>query len=138
MTLASIPKATPAVFTAILLAALLGAGCDNGGGPKAPLVPEFDDPQLREGRNVWMQVCRNCHLMGVAGAPAISDYQAWQPRLSKGAAALQQSAIQGIRSETGWSMPPRGGNSALSDSQVRLAVDFMMTAVRKTARGGRR
>jgi len=77
-----------------------------------------------------MQVCRNCHLMGVAGAPAIGDYTAWNRRIAKGTAALYSSAIRGIQGETGWSMPPRGGNDALSDKEVRLAVDFMLAAAR--------
>ncbi len=80
---------------------------------------------------MWMQVCRNCHLMGIAGAPAIGDYSAWKPRVAKGTAALYSSATQGIRGEAGWTMPPRGGNAALSDQQVRLAVDFMLAAARE-------
>jgi len=78
-----------------------------------------------------MRVCRNCHLMGVAGAPAIGDDAAWKPRTAKGTAALYSSAIRGVQGETGWSMPPRGGNDALSDNEVRLAVDFMLAAVRE-------
>ena len=75
-----------------------------------------------------MQVCRNCHLVGVAGAPAIGDPMAWQSRAAKGTAVLYSSAIEGIPGETGWKMPPRGGKAALSDRQVRLAVDFMLAA----------
>ncbi len=79
---------------------------------------------------MWMRVCRNCHLMGIAGAPAIGDYTAWNPRAAKGQAALYTSALQGIRDDMGWKMPPRGGNAALSDEEVRLAVDFMLAAAR--------
>ena len=77
-----------------------------------------------------MRVCRNCHLMGIAGAPAIGDYTAWESRLATGPTALYASAIQGIRDDTDWKMPPRGGNTALSDEAVRLAVDFMLAAGR--------
>ncbi len=100
---------------ATVLLALIGAACGEGDRPEAPSVPEFQDPRLQEGRGVWMQVCRHCHLMGVAGAPAIGDDRAWKPRAAKGTAALYSSAIQGIRDDTGWKMPARGGNAALSD-----------------------
>ncbi len=113
---------------AAVLLALVGAACSEGDRRVAPSIPEFQEPPLQEGRGVWMQVCRNCHLMGVAGAPAIGDYTAWRPRAARGTAALYSSAIEGIRGEAGWKMPPRGGNDALSDQQVRLAVDFMLAA----------
>jgi cytochrome c5 len=107
--------------------ALLLSGC--GEESSRPQVPSFSAPELQQGRAVWMQVCRNCHLMGVAGAPAISDYPAWQTRLAADRKDLYQSAIRGIGEEGSWSMPPRGGNDALSDADVRRAVDFMLAAV---------
>ena len=116
---------------AAVLLVLTGAACGDGDRRQVPAVPEFDDPRLQEGRGVWMQVCRNCHLVGVAGAPAIGDYSSWQSRAAKGTEALYSSAIQGIRGEVDWKMPPRGGNAALSDRQVRLAVDFMLAAARE-------
>lgn len=75
-----------------------------------------------------MQVCRNCHLTGVAGAPAVTDAAAWQQRQQKGKPALYQSAISGIPANNGWSMPPRGGVAHLSDRQVKMAVDYMLAA----------
>lgn len=103
----------------------------GGCGDKAPKseLPRFDTASLQQGRSTWMQVCRNCHLMGVAGAPAVADHEAWEHRLSKGADALYQNAIDGIRSGEGWSMPPRGGSDSLSDNDVRLAVDYTIAAV---------
>ena len=91
-------------------------------------LPEFDDPDLVQGKNTWMQVCRNCHLNGVAGAPAVSDTAAWTERLSKGRPALYRNAIEGIQTERGWSMPPRGGNERLADEDIRQAVDYMLAA----------
>ena len=92
-------------------------------------VPKFEAADLQQGRATWMQVCRNCHLMGVAGAPAISDYSAWEPRIAGVRASLYANAIQGIGDKGGWRMPPRGGNDNLSDDDVRRAVDFMIAAV---------
>jgi cytochrome c5 len=108
--------------------ALLLSGC--GEDTSQPhQVPSFSAPELQQGRAIWMQVCRNCHLMGVAGAPAISDYPAWQDRLTADRDDLYQSAIRGIGEEGAWRMPPRGGNGSLSDADVRRAVDFMLAAV---------
>ena len=107
--------------------AVLAAGCNEQ--PQAPSIPTFDTPQLQQGRATWMQVCRNCHLRGVAGAPAIDDYAAWESRTDEGREPLYRSAIDGIADATGWRMPPRGGNDALSDDEVRRAVDFMLAAV---------
>lgn len=114
-----------------LALAIAAAGCGNGGPQDAEQVPEFEDAALASGRAVWTRVCRNCHLAGVAGAPALRDYAAWQPRLAKGREALYASALNGIPDASGWRMPPRGGNPALSDEQVRRAVDFTLAAVEK-------
>ena len=114
-----------------LALAIAAAGCGNGGPQDAEQVPVFEEASLASGRAVWIQVCRNCHLTGVAGAPALRDYAAWQPRLAKGREALYASALNGIPDASGWRMPPRGGNPALSDEQVRRAVDFTLAAVEK-------
>lgn len=108
---------------------LLLAGCSEESSPGIE-VPAFEDQDLQRGRAVWMQVCRNCHLRGVAGAPAISDPDAWASRSEKSRDVLHASAIEGIRADGGgWSMPPRGGNDTLADEDVRRAVDFMLAAV---------
>ena len=106
----------------------MATGCERGAND-TPQVPSFEDAGLQQGRTVWMQVCRNCHLLGVAGAPAIDDGEAWRPRIEKGRAALYQSALNGIAKDGGWSMPPRGGKDVLTETQVRRAVDFMLAAV---------
>lgn len=94
-----------------------------------PAIPQFASAELSQGRATWMQVCRNCHLMGVAGAPAIADAGAWQQRLAGNRERLYASAINGIGTPGAWTMPPRGGNAALSDADVQRAVDFMIAAV---------
>jgi cytochrome c5 len=117
-------------FMAGALTIAVLTGCGNTGTATAlPDPPRFDDPHLEAGRATWMLTCRACHLTGVAGAPAVSDIDAWAPRLLAGRSALHASAVNGIRANDGWSMPPRGGNKRLSDSQVRAAVDYMLAAV---------
>ncbi len=117
---------------------LLGcSGADESGGSKggsnqAPEMPRFADERLAKGRGVWMGTCRNCHLLGISGAPAVTDYMAWAPRIDKGKSVLYQSALHGIKGDDGsYRMPPRGGNAQLKDEQVRQAVDYMLASVRK-------
>ena len=117
----------------LLYGTLLLSSCGESGteGAKAPTMPRFSDQQLMMGRGVWMGTCRNCHLMGVSGAPAVTNYEAWAPRIEKGKPALYQSALNGLKGEDGkFRMPPRGGNTQLSDEQVRQAVDYMVASVK--------
>jgi len=72
--------------------------------------------------------CGACHGAGVAGAPALGDASAWTARIAKGAEALYANAINGYQGSAGY-MPPKGGNTALSDASVKAAVDYMVEAV---------
>ena len=68
--------------------------------------------------------------MGIAGAPAVTNFAEWDKRLPKGIDALYQSAINGIRGpDDQFRMPPRGGNQRLSDEQVRLALEYKVAAI---------
>jgi len=74
------------------------------------------------GKPVYDQACAVCHAQGVAGAPKLGDKAAWAPRVGQGVDALAQSATKGKGA-----MPPKGGNSALTDAEVRAAVEFMVS-----------
>jgi len=78
------------------------------------------------GESVYQSACAACHATGVLNAPKPGDRFAWKPRLAQGMAALYQHAISGIRG-----MPPKGGNAALSDAEVKAAVDYMATGKAK-------
>ena len=71
-------------------------------------LPTVEQSQLIQGKSIWMQVCRNCHLKGGAGAPVVSDVAAWEPRPVKGKATLYRNAIKGIPQEQGWAMSRMG------------------------------
>jgi cytochrome c5 len=80
-----------------------------------------------DGREIWMGTCQACHAEALSGAPLITDKTAWAPRLAKGKEALYRSALNGFVGAKGTEMPARGGNSSLSDEQVKAAVDYMVS-----------
>jgi len=69
----------------------------------------------------YKNACAACHDAGVANAPKLGDKAAWAPRLKQGVPALYESALKGKGA-----MPPKGGNSALADADVKAAVDFLV------------
>jgi len=73
------------------------------------------------GKSTFDGVCTACHATGVAGAPKLGDKAAWAPRLKAGKDALYNTALHGKGT-----MPPKGGNPALSDADVKAAVDYMV------------
>ena len=79
-------------------------------------------PAAAEGKEVFAGTCVACHQTGVAGAPKLGDKAAWAPRIQQGVDTLVQHALQGKNA-----MPPKGGNAALSDAQVRAAVEYMVS-----------
>jgi cytochrome c5 len=78
-----------------------------------------------DGRKVHDTACMACHATGVAGAPKTGDKAAWTPRIAQGANVLHDHAIKGYQGKAGV-MPAKGGNAALSDDEVRAAVDYMV------------
>jgi len=77
-----------------------------------------------KGQGIYMNFCAPCHATGVAGAPKVGDKAAWAPRLKQGEKVLVERSIKGFQGASGF-MPARGGNSALSDSEVADAVAYM-------------
>ncbi|MGB5831946.1 MAG: c-type cytochrome [Thiohalocapsa sp.] len=117
-------------LAATIVLALLTGGCNTDDRAEGPEMPRFGDPLLAEGRSVWMGTCRACHLLGIAGAPAVTDYGNWAPRIAKGMRALYAGPINGIKGDDGkYKMPPRAGNDRLADAQIERAADYMIAAV---------
>jgi cytochrome c5 len=80
---------------------------------------------VRDGQQVYQASCIACHDAGIAGAPKIGDKGQWAARIAKGVDALYASAAKGVQGSAGV-MPPRGGNPALSDAELRAAVEYMV------------
>jgi cytochrome c5 len=79
----------------------------------------------RDGQQVYQASCVACHDAGIAGAPKVGDKGQWAKRIAKGLDTLYAGAVNGIQGSAGV-MPAKGGNPALSDAEVRAAVDYMV------------
>ena len=73
------------------------------------------------GEEAYRKSCGVCHDNGVAGAPKLGDKDVWTTRSAAGTDALYSVAIKGKGA-----MPAKGGNAALSDDEVKAAVDYML------------
>lgn len=100
------------------------AGAQAGQAP-APGAAAAPTPAVRDGQQVYQAACVACHDAGVAGAPKVGDKGQWAKRIAKGPGTLYAGAINGVQGSTGV-MPPKGGNLALSDAEVKAAVDYMV------------
>lgn len=90
-----------------------------------PAVAE-ESGRLVLGEKAFVSSCKSCHDTGKAqnDAPQLSEQAEWKDRAGKGRADLYKSAIEGF---TGYfAMPARGGNAALSDDEVKAAVDYIL------------
>jgi cytochrome c5 len=77
---------------------------------------------LAAGEKIYTASCASCHAAAVMGAPKLGDKPSWTPRIAKGVTVLYASATNGLNM-----MPPRGGNAALKDEEVKSVVDFMVS-----------
>ena len=97
------------------------AAAPQGGGEKVAAAA----PGKADGKGTYDTVCMACHSTGAAGAPKLGDKAAWAPRIKQGKDALYATALKGKGA-----MPPKGGNTALSDDAVKAAVDYMVSAAK--------
>jgi len=109
----------------LTLKLLLSASLANAVDSKAFI--KFDSIDLTKGRTIWLDSCKGCHAYGTAGAPIPMNPDEWSSRVTKSKSTLYDHAINGFFGEDDTMMPERGGNPDLSDQQVKLAVDYMVS-----------
>ena len=80
---------------------------------------------LKTGEEIYKSVCTACHATGIANAPKFGDKKAWAMHLMHGTEHVYENALKGKGA-----MPPKGGNLALSEAEVKAAVDYMLGAVK--------
>src|SRR3546814_2139638 len=74
---------------------------------------------------IFNNLCTGCHTSGVGNAPTM-DKSHWAARITQGTETLYTHAIDGYTGPDGGIMPPKGGNPALTDEQVKATVDWML------------
>jgi cytochrome c5 len=82
-------------------------------------------PASRDGQQIYQSACVACHDAGIAGAPKLGDKGQWAKRIAKGVDTLYASAVNGMQG-SGGAMPAKGGNPALSNAEVKAAVDYIV------------
>jgi cytochrome c5 len=122
-------SAAPAAATTAVVAS--AAAATPAAAPTAATTPAAAPTAAAkpDGKAIFTSTCSVCHGAGIAGAPKFGDKAAWAPRIAEGTATLYQHALNGFQGKTGV-MPPKGGNTALSDDDVKAAVDYMVSAAK--------
>ncbi len=99
--------------------------------PASLFILSCEDPEaikrqeaLAAGQAVVKKTCFVCHGQGINGAPIIGNAKMWGPRVEKGKDALLYSALNGKGD-----MPIKGGNPQLTDEEISLAIDFMISQI---------
>ncbi|MCD6212121.1 MAG: cytochrome c5 family protein, partial [Sulfurovum sp.] len=87
------------------------------------LPPEKEGGSVSKAEKMYDASCKLCHATDKMGAPAVGDANAWKSVMEKGMDKVLVNAIKG----TG-GMPPKGGNTDLSDADIKEIVDYMVGA----------
>lgn len=72
-------------------------------------------------QSIYESHCAACHDTGAASAPKIGDKAEWSSRISKGTPLLLRHVIEGYNL-----MPPKGACLQCSDTDLQMAVDYMV------------
>ncbi|TAG82469.1 MAG: cytochrome c5 family protein [Betaproteobacteria bacterium] len=99
---------------------------DGAAPPPAPVAVVAAAPaKAKSGEEVYQLACTACHGAGIAGAPKTGDKGAWATRVTQGANVLYDHAIKGFKT-----MPAKGGQSQLTDDEVKAAVDYQLAKLK--------
>jgi mono/diheme cytochrome c family protein len=115
---------------ALAAALALAAGCSKGGG-------EAQAENVKHGKQVFETTCATCHAPDGTGVKGLGKSLVDSEYVRKSSDAdLVKMAIAGRPVDdplntTKVAMPPRGGNAALSDSDIADAVSYVRTLNKK-------
>jgi cytochrome c5 len=80
---------------------------------------------LAKGQQVYNNLCTVCHTSGMFGAPKLGEKTVWKTRFARGGMdTLIEHSINGYNS-----MPAKGGDTSLSDEEVKNAVAFIISSM---------
>lgn len=82
------------------------------------------DPELERGAQIYGEVCKVCHALGINGAPVYGNQPNWAPRKVQGLDVLVEHASNGYGL-----MPAKGGRTDLTEDDIRAAIKFMLAAL---------
>jgi len=77
-----------------------------------------------DGSVIFGNLCTGCHTSGAGGAPKLDAAGIGARLAEQGLETLIKKAITGFTGTAGV-MPPKGGNPALTDEQVKATVEWM-------------
>ena len=116
------PTPAPAAAPAASSDASAPAASDAASAPAAS-GGAGDDQMAARGAEIFDKTCKACHgaTSPIPGPPKVTKNDEWAPRIKQGEDTLVQHAINGFNA-----MPPKGGNTALSDDDIKATVHYMV------------
>jgi cytochrome c len=88
---------------------------------KRDLAP-VNNSNAHPGKAGYDANCAVCHATDKMGAPAVGSKSDWDKVMTKGTTKVMLNAINGVGS-----MPPNGGNADLTEWQMQMIVDYMIS-----------
>lgn len=81
-----------------------------------------------DGKKIFDTTCVACHgaTSAIPNSPKITKNDEWAARIKQGKETLFKHAIEGFTGPGGSLMPAKGGNTNLTDDEVKAAVTYMV------------
>ena len=94
-----------------------------------PAAADDKSASVSDGQTIYAQTCIACHGIDGKGAiPGVADFTAKEGPLAKSDAELVQNISEGYQSPGSFmAMPPKGGNSALTEEDIRAVLAYLRT-----------